>query len=54
MELSKYNFDLIIQKNALVSSEMHSFGVNIILFSVENIYFKLEVIGNSQENEKNK
>ena len=41
MELSKCNLDLTIQKSTLVTSEMHGFGVNIILFPVENIYLKL-------------
>ena len=53
MELSKCNLDLTIQKRTLVSSEIYGFGVNIF-FHVQKIYFKLDVIGDIQENEKKK
>ena len=36
--LSKYNFDLTIQKSTLVSSEIHGFGGHIIFCSVKYIY----------------
>ena len=54
MELSKCNLDITIQKSTLVTSKMHSFGVSIISFPVENIYCKLEVIGDIQKNDKKK
>ena len=54
MELSKCNLDTNIRKSTLVTSEMHGFVVNIIFFPVENIYWKLEVIGDIKENDKKK
>ena len=33
---------------------MHGFGVNIILFPIQNVYLKLEVISHIQENETKK
>ena len=55
MELSKCNLDITIQKSTLVTSEMHGFRVNLIIFfPAENIYWKLEVIGDIKENDKKK
>ena len=51
MELFKCNLDITIRKSILVTSEMHGF-INIIFFPVENIYWKLEVIGDNKENDK--
>ena len=33
---------------------MHGFGDNIIFFPIENMYWKLEVIVDIQENDKKK
>ena len=52
MDLSKCNFDINIRKSTLVTSEMHGFGVNITFFPFNNIYWKLEVIGDNKENDK--
>ena len=52
MELSKCNLDKTIQKSTFVTSDLHGFGVNIIFFPVENIYWNLEVVGDIQENDK--
>ena len=54
MELSKSNLDITIRKSTLVTSEKHGFGVNIIFFPVEKIYWKSEVIGDIKENDKKK
>ena len=51
---SKCNLDINIRKNIHVTSVMHGYGVNIIFFPVENIYWKLEVIGDIKENDKKK
>ena len=49
---SKFNLDINIRKSTHVTSEMHDYGVNVIFFPVENIYWKLEVIGDTKENNK--
>ena len=54
MELFKCNLDITIQKSTLVTSDLHGFGGNIIFYSVENIYWKLEIVGDIQENDKKK
>ena len=51
---SKCNLDINIRKSTNVTSEMHDYGVNIIFFPVENIYWKLEVIGYIKEYNKKK
>ena len=51
---SKWNLDIHIRKSTHVTSEMHGYGVNIIFFPVENIYWKLGVIGDIKENDKKK
>ena len=38
MELSKCNSDIIIQKNTLVTSQMHGFEINIIFFFLLKTY----------------
>ena len=52
MEVLECNVDITIEKSTLVTSEMHGFEVNIIFIPVESMYWKLEVIGNIQENDK--
>ena len=51
---SKCNLDINIRKSTHVTSEMHGYGVNIIFFPVENIYWNLEVIVDIKENDKKK